>query len=178
MKKLFRLFIFAVLLLTLSSTSLILPATASAATVKLNKTKLTLDEGKFYTLKISGTTKAVKWTSSSKSVATVSTKGKVTAVAKGSATITATVSSKKYTCKVTVKEVFNESKAAKDIDSELEDIGSGVIAILENNYSFSFSLSASMVFYDENGSMIGESSDNNYYFEKGKKMCNVFSRSS
>ena len=47
--------------------------------------------------------------SSNKKVATVTSKGKVTAKKKGTATITATVSGKKYTCKVTVKEIALKS---------------------------------------------------------------------
>ena len=76
---------------------------AQAATVKLNKTKLTLIKGQTYTLKVSGTKKTVKWSSSKKSVATVSNKGKVTAKKKGTATISAKVGSKTYKCKVTVE---------------------------------------------------------------------------
>ena len=52
---------------------------AEAATVKLNKKKLTLEVGKSETLKLTGTKSKITWSSSNKSVATVSTKGKVTA---------------------------------------------------------------------------------------------------
>ena len=65
-------------------------------------------EGENYTLKATLTPKnstdTVTWTSFSKKVAKVSNKGKVTALKKGTATITAKTSSgKKVTCKVTVK---------------------------------------------------------------------------
>ena len=73
-----------------------------AASVKISKTKHTLKVGKTYTLKIKGTKKKVKWTSSNKKVATVNSKGKVTAKKKGTATITAKVGNKKYKCKITV----------------------------------------------------------------------------
>lgn len=76
---------------------------AQAATVKISQKTLTLEVGKSKTLKVSGTGKKVTWTSSKKSVAVVSTKGKVTAKKEGSTVITATVNKKKYTCKVTVK---------------------------------------------------------------------------
>lgn len=79
-----------------------IPAEA-ASSVELNKTKMTLYVGKSYTLKVSGTSATVTWKSSKTSVATVTKAGKVTAKKAGSATITATVNSKKYTCKVTVK---------------------------------------------------------------------------
>ena len=74
-----------------------------AASVKMNVTKKTLYVKKTYTLKLKGTKKKAKWSSSNKSVATVTSKGKVTAKKKGTATITAKVGSKKYTCKITVK---------------------------------------------------------------------------
>lgn len=90
---------------------------ADAATVKISKTKATLYTGDSTTLKISGTKKAVKWTSSKKSIATVSSKGKVTAKKEGSTTIIATVNSKKYTCKITVKEKLL-SHTAEDIIDE------------------------------------------------------------
>lgn len=80
------------------------PVTVQAAsTVKLNKTKVTLIKGQSVTLKITGTSKKVTWSTSNKKVATVTSKGKVTAAGKGSATITAKVNGKKYNCKVTVE---------------------------------------------------------------------------
>ena len=84
----------------------------AASKVKINKTKATGYVGKTTTLKVSGTKKAVKWKTSNKKVATVSSKGKVTAKKAGSATITAKVSGKSYKCKVTVKNPsLNKSKA-------------------------------------------------------------------
>lgn len=74
----------------------------SAAEVKLNKTLITLMEGKSYTLKVKGTTKKAIWKSNKDSVASVNKNGKVTAKKKGKVIITATVSKKKYTCMVTV----------------------------------------------------------------------------
>lgn len=74
-----------------------------AASVKISKTKYTMNKGENYTLKIKGTKKKVKWSSNNKKVATVNSKGKVTAKNKGTATITAKVGSKKYKCKITVE---------------------------------------------------------------------------
>lgn len=73
------------------------------AAAKISKTSLSLYVKKSYTLKVSGTTKKVTWSSSNTAVAKVSSTGKVTAVKKGSCTITAKVGTKKLTCKVTVK---------------------------------------------------------------------------
>ncbi len=83
-----------------------LPINAQAASkskIKLSKSKLTLNVGNTKTLKLKGTKKNPKWSSSKKSVATVTKKGKVKAKKKGSTVITAKLGKKKYKCKVTVK---------------------------------------------------------------------------
>lgn len=67
----------------------------------LNHKKVTITEGFSLRLKLSGTGK-VKWSSSNKSIATVSSKGLVKAKQPGKVTITAKSKGKKYTCKVTV----------------------------------------------------------------------------
>lgn len=85
------------------------PYIVSATTVKISKKNLTLNAGKTYTLKITGTNKKVKWSSSNKKVATVNSQGKVTAKKKGTAKITAKVGNKKYTCTVKVKNVSSQS---------------------------------------------------------------------
>ncbi len=74
-----------------------------AQSIKLNKKTVYLTKGDTYELKISGTLAKVKWSSSSKKIATVSKKGKVTAKRLGKATITAKVKGKKYKCKVIVE---------------------------------------------------------------------------
>ncbi len=88
-----------------------LPMQGEAAAVKLNKTKLTIYVGSSKTLKVKGTSGKVKWSSSKKSVATVNSKGKVTAKKAGKATITAKVNKKTYQCKVTVKNPYLNSKS-------------------------------------------------------------------
>ncbi|MDE7298155.1 MAG: Ig-like domain-containing protein, partial [Lachnospiraceae bacterium] len=75
--------------------------------VKLSKTSISLKKGETYSLKAtltpSNTYTTYTWTSSNKKVATVKN-GKVTAVGKGTATITVkTANGKTATCKVTVK---------------------------------------------------------------------------
>ena len=87
---------------------------ATAAAPKAAKAKATVKVGKKYTLKLKyaagkkATVKKVTWKSSKKSVATVSSKGKVTAKKAGKATIAATItfkdgSKKKVKFTVTVK---------------------------------------------------------------------------
>ena len=79
--------------------------------VKLNKTKATIAKGKTVTLKATVTPstvedKSVTWKSSDKSVATVTSAGKVKGVKAGTATITCTSSTGlKATCKVTVADL-------------------------------------------------------------------------
>lgn len=85
-----------------------MPVSASAA--KLNKTSISLNVGKTYTLKAAGTTGKITWTSNNKSVATVSSKGVVTAKKKGTAVITAKYGKKKLTCKITVKPTITKTK--------------------------------------------------------------------
>lgn len=108
MKKIFSTKIFSLFLtLCILGSLLAVAPPAEAAAKKLNRTRLNLTAGGTFTLKVKGTSAKVKWTSSKKSVAAVSSKGKVTAKKAGSATITAKVSKKKYTCKVSVKAKSN-----------------------------------------------------------------------
>ena len=74
----------------------------AAAKPKLSKKQATLLKGKTLTLKMKGISGKVKWKSSDKKVASVNSKGKVTAKKKGKATITAKVNGKSYKCKITV----------------------------------------------------------------------------
>lgn len=83
--------------------------TVKVKSVKLNKTSQKLLQTQTYTLKATvspsnATNKAVTYKSSNTKVATVDAKGKVTAKAAGTATITVTTKdgSKKATCKITV----------------------------------------------------------------------------
>ena len=76
--------------------------------ISLDKTELTMFNGetKQLTVKYNPTnttdSKDVKWTTSDKSVATVDDNGKVVAIGKGTATITAKVGTYTATCKVTI----------------------------------------------------------------------------
>ena len=99
-------FLLVVMCLAVDTTSV------SAAKIKLNKTKLTLTQGKKYRLRVKGTKKKVKWTSTKKSVATVNKKGVVTAKKKGTAYIKAKVGKKTYKCKVIVNRKKTSAKPA------------------------------------------------------------------
>lgn len=76
---------------------------AEAATVKLSTTNAIVYTGSTLTLKITGTSQKVSWSTSSKKIATISSKGVVTGIKAGTTTITATIGGKKYNCKVTVR---------------------------------------------------------------------------
>lgn len=92
------------------------PATGEAR-VRLNKKKVTLTVGKDTMLKVLGTKKMVKWTSSNESVAFVVTqgknKGRIITLNPGKARITAKVNKKKYRCTVTVKKKPSKSKPVR-----------------------------------------------------------------
>ena len=74
----------------------------AAAKVKLSKTKMSLYIKQSATLKLKNAKGKVTWSSSNKKIAKVTSKGKITAIKKGSVKITAKNGKKKYTCKVTV----------------------------------------------------------------------------
>lgn len=74
----------------------------SAASMKLNYSSISLTKGYSVTLKVTGASGTVKWSTSDKSVAAVSSKGKVYAKKKGTATIYAKSGGVTAKCKVKV----------------------------------------------------------------------------
>lgn len=76
-----------------------LPVSAAS----ISKKKVTICTGQTIQLKVNGIKRKARWTSSNKSVATVTQKGKVSAKKKGTTTVTAKIGKKKYTCKVAVE---------------------------------------------------------------------------
>jgi len=98
-KKRFAGFVLFLLLLTLCF------QVSAAAAPGISKTKLSLRTGQSYTLKITGFTGTVKWSSGNRNVAVVSSRGKVTAKKAGTAVITARCGKVRRTCRVTVKPV-------------------------------------------------------------------------
>ena len=89
------------------ATVTVVAAPKPATGISLNKTATTIYTGNTETLiatvEPADTTDTVVWTSSKESVATVDNTGKVTAVAPGTATITAKAGDKTATCTVTVE---------------------------------------------------------------------------
>ena len=77
--------------------------TAVTPTISLNRTVLVLSVGDKETLKVNGTEETAAWSSSDPTVASVTSSGDVTALAKGNAVITATAGGESVACTVTVK---------------------------------------------------------------------------
>lgn len=86
-------------------------ALAENKVMSISNTSATITAGQKKTLKVTDAPGTVKWSSSKKSVATVSSKGVVTAKKAGKTTITAKSGDQKVTCKVTVKK--NQYTATK-----------------------------------------------------------------
>lgn len=91
------------IMLLMSIFMLVLPVQAA----KLNYTRITMTAGYTMKLKVTGTNKKVKWSTSNARIATVSKTGKVKGIKPGKATVTAKVGKKKYRCAVTVKKAPN-----------------------------------------------------------------------
>jgi len=89
----------------------------AAANIRLSDTSLSLELGHYKTLKVYGTSSKVSWSSSNSWIASVSSSGKVTAKAAGTATITAKVNGKKLTCKVTVLRLKDKQLTMKAGDT-------------------------------------------------------------
>ena len=92
------------LLLILSTMSIIAFSATAASTPKLSKTAVTIYYKASTTLKVTGYSKTVKWSSSNTKVAKVTSKGVVTGAGLGTTTVTAKTGNKTLKCKVTVKD--------------------------------------------------------------------------
>ena len=104
--------ILAVFLVTLLTLAMAMPA--SAAPVRLNKKSASVTVGKTVKLKVSGTRKKVKWSSSNSKIATVNKKGIVKARKAGNVKIVAKIGKKKLTCKVQVRNVAKNNKKSSN----------------------------------------------------------------
>jgi|GEM_PF-2854341 len=94
-----------------------------AASVSLSQRKLTLAPKQKRTLRLIGTSKKAKWSSSNTKVVSVSkSSGRITAHKTGKATITAKLGKKKYKCAVTVKAGTSYKTLYKKFLAENEEI--------------------------------------------------------
>lgn len=94
--------VFILLLIFLFST-INVQASKQSKKPYLSQTNITLVKGLSTKLKVKNNKRKVHWSTSKKSVATVNSKGKVTAKKKGTATITAKIGKLKLKCKVKVE---------------------------------------------------------------------------
>lgn len=101
---------------TIGSTTLTCSVTVKKPAISVKSFSITAGQKK--TLKVTGKVGKVTWKTSKKSVATVSSKGVVTAKKAGKATITASVDGCKLTCSVTVKK--NEYSVPSLSNSQVE----------------------------------------------------------
>lgn len=93
----------AVALILCLCTLLIPNGSATAAKkISINKKKVSLKAGDKVKLKVKGSKKLIKWSSSNQAVAVVNKKGLVTAKTAGTAKITAKAGGRKCSCKVIV----------------------------------------------------------------------------
>lgn len=139
-----------------------------AASPKLNKTSLTLTEGKTFHLKVKYTKKKVKYSSSRNSVATVSKKGKITAKKAGTVKIKAKVGKKAFVCRVKVKKKskYNsyEGTYVKDMNSSVDGMEYSVtIASIEGS-----SIKFQVTYVGRNGSPLIISQPIKARIKKGK----------
>ena len=93
-KRILWVWILAVLLLSISMGTV----NVQASKLKLNKTKITVYKGCTETLKVTGSKKKVKWSSSKKAVASVSSSGKIKGKKKGTTMIYAKVGKQTLKC--------------------------------------------------------------------------------
>lgn len=126
--------------------------TVTKPAIKLNKTSLTLKKGSTAALKatVNGTSKKVTWSSSNKSIATVSGSGRVTGKKAGTVTITAKANGVSAKCKVKVTNVgkrdlyqflgqdYKTFASSLGIDfRDVYDLPAGVYKVIRNGVEFS-----------------------------------------
>ena len=100
----------------------------AAVKPKLSKTSVAMYPGQSTKLKVKNTSAKIKWSSSNKKIAKVSSKGTVKAVKLGKCTITAKVKGKKLKCKVAVvtKENYRARKLYELVQEKGVDQGEGM----------------------------------------------------
>lgn len=100
----FSMFVFTVLFLIFANftNQSFAAAAAKSSQISLNASSTYLLKGETTTLKVTGTSQKVVWSSSNSEVASVASSGKVTATGYGRAYINATVNKKDYRCEINV----------------------------------------------------------------------------
>lgn len=139
-KRFFKSFLSSLLALLMVVSLAAVPS--SAATVKISKSSFTLTKGYCTTLSVTGTTSTPTWSTGNKSVATVSSKGKVVGRGVGSTYIYAKVNGKTLKSKVTVvagKISVGKSEVSLDKGDSttvrIKAIGTHTISVSSSNKS-------------------------------------------
>lgn len=152
----------------------------AAQEIKISKSSLTINVGQIRRLTISNVT-TVKWKTSNKSVATVSSKGNVKAITEGTATITGTANKKSYSCTVTVlPKILSEDEKVQNITYKTYTTDKNLVVCLKNNNAVTTSeilaLDISIDFFDASGNLIYKSPLTNSYYHvaSGKEFVSVF----
>lgn len=130
-------------------------------TPKISSSSITMIKGSSSTLSITGNTQKVKWSTSNKNIATVTSKGKIIAKNTGSTTITATIGTKKYKCKVTVKSELSQSDLKKLIKYESYEPSNSnyIVTKFTNTSSSPVYLEKISIIYYNSGKMVYTDSD-------------------
>lgn len=100
----YAIFFLAVLFFAVGNSNTIYAKSNSTKTAYISSKEVSLAKGQSITLSVKNNRKKVKWVSSDKKVASVNGKGKIKALKKGTAVITAAVGKKKYKCNVTISD--------------------------------------------------------------------------
>lgn len=172
--------------------ALIAPIQADASTLKLNKSKATMEVDSTLKLKLGDLAGAKPtWTSSNKNIAAVSKQGVITAKKEGTTTITAKYNKKSYTCKVTVVDSNKKNESTTNNNSNTKNLNDCIKVIKEykwdddfyhyvalvvkNTSSQTVELNATMKMLDSNGKTIGAKNRSEYAFGKNTEMLLLFS---
>ena len=129
----------AVLLLAAGNSSTVYAKSNTSKTVSISAKELSLTKGQSAALSVKNNRKKVKWASSDKKVASVNGKGKIKALKRGTAVVTAAVGKKKYKCSVTVSDkkanvlivYFSTTGTTKSVAKKIQKETNGTLIRLQ-----------------------------------------------
>lgn len=129
----------AVLLLAAGNSGTVYAKSNTSKTVSISAKELSLTKGQSAALSVKNNRKKVKWASSDKKVASVNGKGKIKALKKGMAVVTAAVGKKKYKCSVTVSDkkenvlivYFSTTGTTKSVAKKIQKETNGTLIRLQ-----------------------------------------------
>lgn len=140
-------------------------ATGRAASIRMNKKRVSVLVDQSIRLSVSGTKKEIKWSSSNPTVATVSS-GKVSGKRPGKAVISAKVSGKTLKCTVTVK--YNAKAAEKKIKMTRQELSRGILLHYTNKNAYPVSIITTVKYRDTANTILSEPEEHNFCLESGR----------